>query len=107
MTVNTPFFRIWSHRSPASIFGPASSPVIRNGAYLCFDSEERAQAECDKLNARRTDTQAHYSVEATHVEALLPQEQAKRVPTEAPSFSALATAPCFASNRQPRAARGA
>jgi len=106
MTVSTRFFRIWTHRSRASIFGPASSPVIRNGAYLCFDNEARAQVECDRLNAQRTDMQAHYSVEATHIEALLPQEQVKRAPAEAPSFSALATAPCFASNRQARAARG-
>lgn len=107
MTASTRFFRIWTHRSPASIFGAASSPVIRNGAFLCFDDEERAQAECDRLNAQRTDMQTHYSVEATHIEALLPQEQAKRAAAEAPAFSALATAPCFASNRQARAARSA
>jgi len=93
----------WAHRHPESIFGAASSPVIRNGAYLCFESEESAQAECDRLNARRRDMQVRYSVEPTHLEALLPQAATKRSPVEAPSFSALATAPCFASNRQARA----
>jgi hypothetical protein len=107
MTASTRFFGIWTHRSRDSIFGPASNPLIRNGAFLCFDNEEGAQAECDRLNRRRTDMQVHYSVEATHIEALLPQEPAKRSPTEAPSFSALATAPCFASNRQARAVRSA
>jgi len=106
MTASTSFFRVWTHRRPDSIFGPASSPVIRNGAFLCFDNEERAQAECDRLNARRTDMQVHYSVEATHIEAMLPQDRAKRSPAEAPSFSALATAPCFATDRRPRTSRG-
>ena len=100
---NARFFRVWAHRHPESIFGAASSPVIRNGAYLCFESEESAQAECDRLNARRRDMQVRYSVEPTHLEALLPQAATKRSPVEAPSFSALATAPCFASNRQARA----
>ena len=31
------FFRIWAHRSAGSMFGAASSPVIRNGAFLCFE----------------------------------------------------------------------
>jgi hypothetical protein len=100
---NARFFRVWAHRHPESIFGAASSPVIRNGAYLCFESEESAQTECDRLNARRSDMQVRYSVEPTHIEALLPQAATKRSPVEAPSFSALATAPCFASNRQARA----
>jgi hypothetical protein len=104
---NARFFRVWAHRHSASIFGAASSPVIRNGAYLCFDSEQSAQMECDRLNARRSDMQVRYSVEPTHIEALLPQAATKRSPVEAPSFSALATAPCFASNRQARAPRGA
>jgi hypothetical protein len=100
---NARFFRVWAHRHPGSIFGAASNPVIRNGAFLCFESEESAQAECDRLNARRRDMQVRYSVEPTHLEAWLPQAATKRSPVEAPSFSALATAPCFASNRQARA----
>jgi hypothetical protein len=101
------FFRVWTHRNPASIFGPASSPVIRNGAFLCFESEEVARAECARLNARRIDMQVHYTVEPTHIEALLPQERAKRSPIEAPSFSALATAPCLASDARERTRRSA
>ena len=79
------FFRVWTHRNPDSIFGPASSPVIRNGSFLCFESEEKARAECDRLNAQRRDMQVHYTVEPTHIEALLPQAAAKRSPIEAPS----------------------
>lgn len=100
------FFRIWAHRSAGSMFGAASSPVIRNGAFLCFEDEARARAECDRLNARRGDVHVHYSVMPTHIEASLPQEM-KRKPTEAPSFPALATAPCLASDRQSRARRTA
>jgi hypothetical protein len=98
------FFRVWTHRNPASIFGPASSPVVRNGAFLCFESEEKARAECDRLNAQRRDMQVRYTVEPTHIEALLPQAAAKRSPIEAPSFSALATAPCVATNARARSA---
>jgi hypothetical protein len=99
------FFRVWTHRNPSSIFGPASSPVIRNGAFLCFESEEKARAECDRLNAQRRDMQVRYTVEPTHIEALLPQATVKRSAIEPPSFSALATAPCFAANgRAPRSA---
>jgi hypothetical protein len=100
------FFRIWAHRSAGSLFGAASSPVIRNGAFLCFEDEARAQAECDRLNARRGDVHVHYSVMPTHIEASLPQEM-KRKPTEAPSFPALATAPCLASDRRSRQRRTA
>ena len=107
MTSNTRFFRVWAHRHPDSVFGAGSSPVIRNGAFLCFESEERAQAECDQLNARRSNMQVRYSIEPTHIEALLPQQPAKRSPLEAPSFSALATAPCLASNRETRTLRSA
>ncbi len=57
MTSTMTFFRIWAHRSSGSIFGAASSPVIRNGAFLCFETEQRAQDECDRLNARRGDLQ--------------------------------------------------
>jgi hypothetical protein len=107
MMSSTRFFRIWTHRNRASIFGPTSSPVIRNGSFLCFESEERARAECDRLNAQRTDMQMHYTVEPTHIEALLPQATAKRSAIEAPAFSALATAPCFASERRARVTRSA
>ena len=100
------FFRIWAHRSAGSMFGAASSPVMRNGAFLCFEDEGRAQAECDRLNARRGDVHVHYSIMPTHIEAALPQEM-KRKPEEAPSFPALATAPCLSSGRPPRPRRTA
>jgi hypothetical protein len=107
MTNNTTFFRVWAHRSSDSIFGAASSPVIRNGTFLCFDTEQRAQAECDRLNARRGDLTVHYTVVPTHIEAALPSEWTKRNPTDAPAFSALATAPCLASDRKTRVRRSA
>jgi len=36
--------------------------VIRNGAMLYFEEEERARAECDQLNARLREPHVHYSV---------------------------------------------
>jgi hypothetical protein len=51
--------------------------------------------------------QVHYTVEPTLIEALLPQERAKRSPIEAPSFSALATTPCLASDARERTRRSA
>lgn len=107
MKTDTTLFRVWVHRSSASMFGAASSPMIRNGAFLCFEDEKRAQAECDRLNARRGDLAVHYSVMPTHIEATLPSELTKRNVADAPAFSALATAPCFASDRQSRARRSA
>lgn len=100
MTSTMTFFRIWAHRSSGSIFGAASSPVIRNGAFLCFETEDRARAECDRLNAHRGDLNVHYTVMPTHMEATLPSEPAKRNVADAPAFSALATAPCIASDRK-------
>ena len=55
-------FVVWVHRSPDSLFGAASNPVIRNGAMLYFEEEERARAECDQLNARLCDPHVHYTV---------------------------------------------
>jgi len=105
MTNNVTFFRVWAHRGSGSIFGAASSPVIRNGAFLCFETEQRAQAECDRLNARRGDPQVHYTVMPTHLEATLPSELSKRNVVDAPAFSALATEPCIASDRKTRVRR--
>jgi len=62
----THFFTVWSHRSAKSLFGAASNPVMRNGAVLCFESEERARAECDRLNAARSSSQVRYSIKAAH-----------------------------------------
>jgi hypothetical protein len=99
------FFRIWAHRSAGSMFGAASSPVMRNGAFLCFEDKARAQGECDRLNAHRGDVNVHYTVMPTHIEAALPSELTKRKPEEAPSFPALATAPCQASDCRSRPRR--
>jgi hypothetical protein len=104
MVSDTQFFRVWSHRSADSIFGAASSPVVRNGAFLCFDNEARAQVECDRLNARRGDLHVHYSVKSTHIRAALPQASTVTA-SEAHSFPALATAPCIASDAAARARR--
>jgi hypothetical protein len=105
MTSTMTFFRIWAHRSSGSIFGAASSPVIRNGAFLCFETEQSAQAECDRLNAHMGDLNVHYTVMPTHIEATLPSGPAKRNVADAPAFSALATAPCIASDRKTRVRR--
>ena len=60
------FFMVWANRSAKSIFGAASNPVIRNGAFLCFDNEERALAECDRLNSGSGGSHEHYSVKPAH-----------------------------------------
>ena len=54
---------IWVHRSPKSLFGGASNPVIRNGALLFFNDEGRARIECDRLNARSGNPHVHYTVQ--------------------------------------------
>ena len=66
MNSDTHFFTVWTHRSAKSIFGPASNPVIRNGEYLCFENEERARAECDRLNAA-SGSHVRYSIKPAHV----------------------------------------
>jgi hypothetical protein len=52
MPTDTLVYMVWAHRSADSIFGAAANPVMRNGAFLYFDSEEKARAETDRLNAR-------------------------------------------------------
>jgi hypothetical protein len=51
-----------------SIFGAASHPVVRNGELLCFATEERAQAECDRLNAGSGGFYVHYTVKPAYVQ---------------------------------------
>ena len=65
MQSDTQFYLVWAHRGSDSIFGAASHPVIRNGAFLCFDTEEPARAETDRLNARSGGTLMHYSIKPT------------------------------------------
>jgi hypothetical protein len=68
MDSNQHFFTVWTHRSAQSIFGAASHPVVRNGELLCFATEERAQAECDRLNAGSGGSHVHYTVKPAYVQ---------------------------------------
>ena len=78
MQSDTQFYLVWAHRGPDSIFGAASHPVVRNGVFLCFDTEERARAETDRLNARSGGTHMHYSVKPTPVQVALPRRPRQR-----------------------------
>jgi hypothetical protein len=69
---DTHFFTVWTNRSAKSIFGAASHPVIRNGEYLCFENEERARAECDRLNSASGGSHEHYSIKPAHALASSP-----------------------------------
>jgi hypothetical protein len=64
MQRKTEFRTVWSHRSAKSIFGPASSPVNRNGRILCFETEDQARAECDRLNAVRSSSLVRYTIQS-------------------------------------------
>ena len=65
-------FVLWIHRRPDSLFGPASHPVIRNGALAIFDEENRARAECDRLNAHLiSNPRIHYTVQVADAPARL------------------------------------
>ncbi len=68
MQTDTYIFVVWAQRSARSIFGPASNPVMLNGGFLCFDSEEKARAESDELNARSGATHVRYSVRPVRVQ---------------------------------------
>jgi hypothetical protein len=107
MTNHARFFKVWCHRYAASIFGAGSSPVIRNGAFLCFDSEQRAQTECDRLNAQRNDMQVRYSVEPSHVEVAVPLQAPSRAQVQAPPFLMSAMAPSHGFGHQMQAFRAA
>jgi hypothetical protein len=98
MQSDTQFFMIWAHRSADSLFGAASSPVIRNGAFLCFESEARARAETDRLNARSGGTNVSYSIKPTKIEMALPR--AAKAANGEPQFAMpLSSAPCTVSSR--------
>jgi len=68
MDSNQHFYTVWTHRSAQSIFGAASHPVVRNGELLCFATEDRAQAECDRLNAGAGGSHVHYTVKPAYVQ---------------------------------------
>jgi hypothetical protein len=53
---------ILAHRDERSVFGPATNPVIRNGALLAFDDAAGAHDECDRLNARPGNPHVRYSI---------------------------------------------
>lgn len=56
-------FTVWLHRGDESVIGLTSGPVSRDGLVLTFKDEERAYAECARLNAGSGDAYARYSVE--------------------------------------------
>jgi hypothetical protein len=95
----TYLFMVWAHRSADSMFGAASSPVMRNGAFVCFESEEKALAEADRLNSRSGHSHMHYSVKPTLVQMALPSGRAKVVSTEPEYAISLTDAPCSVTNR--------
>jgi hypothetical protein len=99
MQNDTHFFMVWAHRSAGSIFGAASSPVVRNGVFLCFESEERARAESDRLNARAGGSHVHYSVKPTPVQMALPRSPGKGASPEPQFAMPLSGAPCTVSSR--------
>jgi hypothetical protein len=72
MPNDTYLFMVWAHRNADSIFGASSNPVIRNGAFLCFEDEQKALAEADRLNGRACGSNVHYSVKLTPVRMELP-----------------------------------
>jgi hypothetical protein len=94
----TYLFMVWAHRSADSLFGAASSPVMRNGAFLCFESEEKALAEADRLNSRSGLSHMQYSVKPTLVQMALPGGRAKAEADQQYAIS-LSDAPCSVTNR--------
>lgn len=99
MQSDTQFYLVWAHRGRDSIFGAASHPVVRNGMFLCFDTEERARAETDRLNARSGGTHMHYSVKPTPVQVVLPLGPGKGRTAEPQFAMPLSSAPCTVSSR--------
>ena len=94
MQTDAHFFMVWAHRSAESIFGPTAKPVIRNGAFLCFDDEERARAECDRLNAGLGAAHVHYTVKPAPAQAL------KKAAEDFSLHPTLSTSPCAAGERR-------
>jgi hypothetical protein len=88
-------FVVLVHRSAKSIFGAATSAVMRNGRLLCFKTEDQARFERDRRNARTGGgSHVRYSVRSIHIELKLPSGLAKvqtadsrRAPSNAPRAS--------------------
>jgi hypothetical protein len=85
MPSETYFYMVWAERRADSIFGASTSPVMRNGAFLCFESEERARAEAARLNSRADGSPVHYSVKPTLIRMSLPS--ALGTEAEAPGYA--------------------
>jgi len=77
MQIDTCVYVVWAHRSARSLFGPASNPVVQNGGFLCFNTEEKARAESDELNARSGGSHVRYSVRPIPVQMNRPSGFAK------------------------------
>ena len=86
-------FVVLVHRSPKSIFGAASNPVMRNGTLLCFKTEEKARFERDRLNASTGSSHVRYSVRPIHVELKLLSGFAKGENAEPRQAMPLSNAP--------------
>ena len=94
MQRDTYLFMVWAHRSAGSIFGAASNPVMRNGRYLCFEDEEKARTESDRLNARSGGSNVHYSARPTRVQMALPAGRSNGANGEPQYTLAFSDAPC-------------
>jgi hypothetical protein len=73
--------------------------VVRNGVFLCFDTEQRARAETDRLNARSGGSHVHYTVKPTPVQLALPRGLGKSATAEPQFAMPLSSAPCTVSSR--------
>jgi hypothetical protein len=94
MANETYFFMVWAERRADSIFGASSSPVMRNGAFLCFESEEKARAEAARLNGRAGDSHVHYSVKPTLIKMALPSAGTKAEAPKSDYAMPLSNAAC-------------
>jgi hypothetical protein len=91
---DTYLYMVWAHRSADSIFGGASHPVMRDGAFLCFEDEQKARAESDRLNGRSSGSNMHYTVRLTPVQMALPDNQPSGAAAEARYAMPLTSAAC-------------
>ena len=99
MQKDTFFYMVWAHRSGGSLFGAASSPVMRNGVFLCFEEEAKARAEADRLNARASGGHVHYDVKPTPVQLKLPSAPSNGKAAEPQYAMPLSNAACTVTNR--------